>query len=197
MTSKNTRKGKKLGWFGSWNGSAFALHIPEGIKSFMRWFHSILEMAPAKIILNLVASLTGGGLAPFHIWEGEIPTSHLAWDILDHPQGNGAAPSPSRRNPEAGQGETASSCSRGGQGGNFGKSFFTGRVVKHWNRMSREAVESPSLEMLKKGGKMTLWIKFLGHGGTRSSWWSWSFFQVFSSLIIPRFQGGEDPKIPW
>ena len=36
------------------------------------------------------------------------------------------------------------------------KNFFTERVVKHWNRLSREAVESPSLEVFKKHVDMTL-----------------------------------------
>ncbi|KFO90581.1 hypothetical protein N320_11540, partial [Buceros rhinoceros silvestris] len=32
---------------------------------------------------------------------------------------------------------------------NIMKNFFTQRVIKHWNRLPREVLESPSLEAFK------------------------------------------------
>jgi len=30
------------------------------------------------------------------------------------------------------------------------KNFFTGRIIKHWNRLPREVVDTPSLEVFNR-----------------------------------------------
>ena len=62
--------------------------------------------------------------------------------------------------------------------------LFSERVVKHWHRRPRGVVGSPSLEVVKNYGDVTLRDVVSGHGGV--GWgWAWGSWGSFPTIMIP------------
>ena len=81
-----------------------------------------------------------------------------------------------------GQEETASSCTRAGLDG-AEEQFLPQRVLRHWNRLPRAVLESPSLQVFtpRVAEASVPWVS--GGLGSAGEWLDWMSLKLFSKLV--------------
>ena len=85
-----------------------------------------------------------------------------------------------------GQEETASSCTRAGLDGD-GDQFLPQRVLRHWNRLPRAVLESPSLQVFTHCVAEAL--------SAMGQWWRWRCWEWLDFMSLKGFSNLVDSMV--